>query len=104
MSAYRQSTGAVPQLKPTILYVLAAFDRGDDGELKPAFQPQQVPSETVTIARAKLMIGVYAGVIAWSRAARPDATQPRERADRPKRYQAPAWTHSPSNRETNAQP
>lgn len=67
-----QSTGTTPLLKPTTLYVLAAFDRGEDGELRPAFEAQQMPSESAAIARAKLMSQSYAGVIAWSRYAKPD--------------------------------
>lgn len=67
-----QSTGTTPQLKPTTLFVLAAFDRGEDGELRPAFEAQQMPSESAAVARAKLMAQSYAGVIAWSRHAKPD--------------------------------
>ena len=67
-----QSTGSTPIIKPTTLYVLAGFDRGEDGELRPAFEAQQMPSESAAIARAKLMSQSYAGVIAWSRSARPD--------------------------------
>lgn len=69
---FQQSTGSTPQLKPTTLYVLLAFDRDDEGELKPAFEAQQMPSESAAIARAKLLSQSYAGIIAWSRHAKPD--------------------------------
>lgn len=66
------STGQAPVIKSTTLIVLAAFDRDDEGELRPAFEAQQMPSEHAAISRAKLMSRPYAGVIAWKRPARPD--------------------------------
>lgn len=99
MSAYRQSMGAAPQLKPTTLYVLAAFDRADDGELRPAFQPQQMPSESAAVARAKLMISQYAGVIAWSRAARPDEGDSASRSCSTATAAFPIWSDQGRRRE-----
>jgi hypothetical protein len=58
--------------KSTTLVVLMAFERGEDGDLRPAFEAQQMPSEHAAVARAKLMSRSYAGVIAWKRPARPD--------------------------------
>lgn len=72
MARIQQSTGTVPIIKPTTLYVLAAFNRNDDGELVPAFEAQQMPSGHSAISRAKLLAKAYAGVIAWQRGARPD--------------------------------
>jgi hypothetical protein len=52
------SNTVTPQQKqPKLIVVAAAFDRNEDGELIPAFDPQQQQSE--------------AGVIAWSREANP---------------------------------
>lgn len=68
----KRSTGQPPIVKPTTLIVLAAFERDDEGELRPAFEAQQMPSEHAAISRAKLMSRAYAGVIAWKRPARPD--------------------------------
>lgn len=72
MPAFRQSTGTAPVIKSTTLHVLMAFERSEDGELRPAFEAQQMPSEHAAITRAKLMSRSYAGVIAWSRPAKPD--------------------------------
>lgn len=54
------------------LVVFMAFEMGEDGELRSAFEAQQMPSEHAAIARAKLMSRSYAGVIAWKRPANPD--------------------------------
>ena len=72
MPTFRQSTSTAPVLKSTTLHVLMAFERGEDGELRPAFEAQQMPSEHAAVSRAKLMSRSYAGVIAWSRPARPN--------------------------------
>lgn len=72
MPRLQQSSGQLPVQKSTTLIVLAAFERGEDGELRPAFEAQQMPSEHSAIQRAKLMSRSYAGVIAWKRPARPD--------------------------------
>jgi hypothetical protein len=66
------SDAQAPIARPTTLYVLMAFERAEDGELRPAFEAQQMPGEHAAVARAKLMSRSYAGVIAWSRPARPD--------------------------------
>ncbi|CAM4182985.1 MAG: hypothetical protein K0R79_3431 [Stenotrophomonas indicatrix] len=58
--------------KNTTLIVLAAFKRGEDGDLRPAFEAQQMPSKDDAVARAKLMSRGYAGVIAWKMPANPD--------------------------------
>jgi hypothetical protein len=72
MSRNQQSSGQPPVQKSTTLIVLAAFDRDEEGELRPAFEAQQMPSEHAAVSRAKLMSRSYAGVIAWKRPARPD--------------------------------
>jgi hypothetical protein len=72
MLSSQQSTGQLPVQKSTTLIVLAAFERDEEGELRPAFEAQQMPSEHAAISRAKLMSRSYAGVIAWKRPARPD--------------------------------
>ncbi|MGV8949702.1 MAG: hypothetical protein ACOH2M_01275 [Cypionkella sp.] len=74
MAQFQQSTsgGEVPLIKSTTLIVLAAFERGENGHLFPAFEAQQMPSEHAADAWAKLMSRSYAGVIAWKRPARPD--------------------------------
>jgi hypothetical protein len=53
------------------LIVLAAFNRNDDGELVPAFDPRQVDTEERATREARLMADQYAGVVAWSREADP---------------------------------
>lgn len=65
-------TGQEPVQKSTTLVVVMAFERTEDGELRPAIEAQQAPSEHSAIQRAKLMSRSYAGVIAWKRPADPD--------------------------------
>jgi hypothetical protein len=65
-------SGQEPELKPTHLIVLLAFDRDEEGELRDAFEPREMPSEDRAIRAAKTIAGQHAGVIAWSRSARPD--------------------------------
>jgi hypothetical protein len=72
MSKFQQSTGQAPVQKSTTLIVLMAFDRDEEGELRSAFEAQQMPSEHAAISRARLMSRSYAGVIAWKRPAQPD--------------------------------
>ena len=72
MPRYQQSTGTAPVIKSTTLHVLMAFDRDDEGELQPAFEAMQMPSEHAAIMRAKLISSRHAGVIAWKRPAKPD--------------------------------
>lgn len=65
-------SGQPPIIKPSILIVLCAFDRGEDGELHPAFEPREMPSERLAVEQARIMATRYVGVIAWTRSARPD--------------------------------
>ncbi|KKB82829.1 hypothetical protein VW29_14825 [Devosia limi DSM 17137] len=57
--------------KPTRLIVLLAFVRDEEGELRPAFDAREVPSEDKAKMDGRRMaaLGTYAGVIAWSRTA-----------------------------------
>jgi hypothetical protein len=55
--------------KPTKLIVLLAFDRSEDGELTPAFEPREMRDEGTAIRTAKEMARRHVGVIAWSRSA-----------------------------------
>lgn len=65
-------SGQEPVLKPTSLIVMLAFDRDEEGELRDAFEPREMPTEERAIRAAKVIAGDHAGVIAWSRSARPD--------------------------------
>jgi len=51
------------------LIVLAAFNKNDDGELVPAFDPRQVDTEERATREARMIQDNHAGVIAWSREA-----------------------------------
>jgi len=51
------------------LIVLAAFDTNDEGELVPAFEPQQVDSEDKAKRNGQAIAHLHTGVIAWSRTA-----------------------------------
>ncbi|WP_245432052.1 hypothetical protein [Aminobacter aminovorans] len=53
------------------LIVVAAFNRDDKGDLKPAFDPRQMQSEDAAKRLAKMIESEHAGVIAWSREANP---------------------------------
>ncbi|TIW92007.1 MAG: hypothetical protein E5V59_18730 [Mesorhizobium sp.] len=53
------------------LIVVVAFDRGEDGELFPAFGPADQQSEDRAIRTARALAATHAGVIAWSREADP---------------------------------
>ena len=64
--------GQEPVAKPSMLIVLLAFDRDKEGELRDAFEPREMPSEDRAIRAAKGIAMDHAGVIAWSRSARPD--------------------------------
>ena len=55
--------------KPTKLIVLLAFDRSEEGELLPAFEPREMRDEGTAIRTAKEMARRHVGVIAWSRSA-----------------------------------
>lgn len=66
------STGHVlPERKMPKLIVVAAFNRDEEGDLKPAFDPRQMQSEDAAIRLAKMIESEHAGVIAWSREANP---------------------------------
>ncbi|MEO8683246.1 MAG: hypothetical protein ABI414_00235 [Devosia sp.] len=55
--------------KPTKLIVLLAFDKSEDGELLPAFEPREMRDEGTAIRTAKDLARRHVGVIAWSRSA-----------------------------------
>ena len=61
-----------PQTKHPKLIVVVAFDRGEGGELFPAFGPEDQQSEDRAIRTAKALADKHVGVIAWSREANPD--------------------------------
>lgn len=66
------NTGHVlPQQKKPKLVVVAAFNRNEDGDLVPAFDPRQMQSEDAAKRLAKMVESEHAGVIAWSREADP---------------------------------
>lgn len=54
---------------PTKLIVLAAFDRDDEGELRPAFEPREMRDEDQAKRQARMLKDQHAGVIAWARSA-----------------------------------
>ena len=56
---------------PTKLIVLVAFDRDEEGELQPAFEPREMPDERRARQVALEMKERHAGVIAWARNADP---------------------------------
>lgn len=65
------TTGQPPERKLKTLVVLMAFVHDEEGELRPAFEPREVPSEDKAKMDARRMaaLGTYAGVITWSRSA-----------------------------------
>ena len=65
-------SGQPPITTPTKLIVVMAFDRDDEGNLQPAFEAREMPDEERAVRTAKDMAQRHAGVIAWSRPARPD--------------------------------
>jgi hypothetical protein len=60
----------IGQKRPKLI-VVVAFDRGEDGELFPAFGPADQQSEDRAIRTARALASKHAGVIAWSREADP---------------------------------
>lgn len=56
---------------PTKLIVVMAFDKGEDGELLPAFEPREMQSESRAMSEARMLAQRHVGVIAWSRDADP---------------------------------
>ncbi|MBZ9678277.1 hypothetical protein [Mesorhizobium sp. ES1-1] len=65
------SDNVLPGQKKPKLIVVVAFDRGEDGELFPAYGPTDQQSEDRAIRTAKALAGKHVGVIAWSRDADP---------------------------------
>jgi len=62
------SKGDAPNV-PTKLIVLLAFDKNEEGDLMPAFEPREMRDEGTAIRMAKDLAKRHAGVIAWSRSA-----------------------------------
>lgn len=58
--------------EPKRLIVAWAFEYGEDGELRPAFDPQEMRSEHQAIMQAQSYMSKYVGAIAWARDAQPD--------------------------------
>ena len=69
-----RSDGQLPEQKdpPTTLIVLMAFDKGEDGEMLPVFEPREMPDERRAIQTAKEMSFRYAAVVTWKRSVRPE--------------------------------
>ena len=67
-------TGILPQAKdpPSTLFVMWAFDKNDEGDMVPAFDPREMPDERRAIVAAKLAASTHAAAIAWKRSVRPD--------------------------------
>ena len=53
------------------LIVLMAFDKGEDGELVPAFEPREMPDERRAKQAAIELKSRHVGVVAWVRDADP---------------------------------
>ena len=53
----------------TRLIVLAAFDRDEEGNFRPAFDPREMPYEDRARRTAREMASRHVGVIAWARTA-----------------------------------
>lgn len=68
------SVGVVPEAKapPSVLIVMWAFDKNDEGDMVPAFDPREMPDERRAIAAARLAAATHAAAIAWKRTVRPD--------------------------------
>ena len=65
------SDALLPERKLPKLIVVAAFDRGEDGELFAAYGPAEQQHEERAIRTAKSLAANHVGVIAWSREANP---------------------------------
>jgi hypothetical protein len=67
----QQPVGQAPEPKLKTLVVLSAFVRDEEGELRPAFEPREMPSADKARMDGRRMAaqGIYAGVISWSRSA-----------------------------------
>ena len=57
---------------PAKLIVVMAFEDDGEGGVRPAFEPREFQNEQRAKIEAGAMVDRYAGVIAWSREARPD--------------------------------
>lgn len=55
----------------TKLIVLMAFDKDEEGNLQPAFEPREMPDERRARQAALELRDRHAGVVAWSRDANP---------------------------------
>ena len=53
----------------TRLIVVAAFDRGENGDLFPAMEAREMPDEDRAKRTARMLKDQHVGVIAWSRTA-----------------------------------
>ena len=53
------------------LIVLAAFNRDEEGNLVPAFDPREMPDERRAVSMARQIQNQHAGVVAWVRDADP---------------------------------
>ncbi|HTN63991.1 MAG TPA: hypothetical protein VL147_20950 [Devosia sp.] len=62
---HREETTASPQT----LIVLLAFDKGEDGELMPAFEAREMRDEGTAVRTAKELARRHVGIITWSRMA-----------------------------------
>lgn len=54
---------------PTKLIVLMAFDRDEEGNLQPAFEPREMRDEGTAKRTALQLKNDHAGVLAWVRSA-----------------------------------
>ena len=68
------STSVEPETKapPSTIIVQWAFDKNDEGEIVPAYDPREMPDERRDIAAAKLAATSHLAAIAWKRTVRPD--------------------------------
>lgn len=71
MGKLQQSVGGAPEPLLKTLVVLTAFIRDEEGELRPAFEPREMPSADKAKMDGRRMAaqGTYAGIISWSRSA-----------------------------------
>lgn len=74
---YRMSQSADVTPAPKLvskLIVLYAFRREDDGALKTAFEPREMPHKRRAMTRARELSHDHVGVITWSRGCQPAIT------------------------------
>jgi hypothetical protein len=65
------SESILPPPKMPKLIVVAAFDRGEDGELFAVYGPAEEQNEDRAVRTARALATKHVGVIAWSRDANP---------------------------------